>query len=252
MRENLIGMKFGSLTVSSFSHASSHREAYWKCTCDCGSTITARGSKLKSGRTASCGCYRSNGLDLKGKKFGNLTATECLSEKNSWDSVWLCSCDCGASKIAFSYDLRRGRAKSCGCLGFGYKTTPKKKENPRLYRIWQSMKSRCYSERNKCYKHYGGRGIYICDEWLNSFPTFCEWARSNGYSDNLSIDRIDVDGIYEPSNCRWATNLEQQRNKRKSKNRAPLTRVNELQRNPIISANSGGANSEMAKAYRHC
>lgn len=79
------------------------------------------------------------------------------------------------------------------------------------------MKSRCYYEKNKCYRSYGGRGISICDEWLKSFDAFAEWSLVNGYADNLTIDRIDVDGNYSPDNCRWITNAEQQKNKRKSR-----------------------------------
>jgi hypothetical protein len=91
-----------------------------------------------------------------------------------------------------------------------------KKQNSRLYTIWQAMKSRCYNEKNKCFYCYGGRGISICDEWKSSFVSFANWALANGYEDTLSIDRIDVDGNYSPTNCRWITMKDQQRNKRKT------------------------------------
>lgn len=84
----------------------------------------------------------------------------------------------------------------------------------RLYRVWRGMKTRCYNANSKKYHHYGGRGIIICDEWLTSFAKFREWALTNGYTDKLSIDRIDVNGNYEPSNCRWADDLTQRHNRR--------------------------------------
>lgn len=86
------------------------------------------------------------------------------------------------------------------------------KKNTRLYRLWKVMKSRCYNEHVDRYQNYGGRGIIVCDEWKNDFMSFYDWSIKNGYDDTLTIDRINVDGNYEPSNCRWATMKQQMRN----------------------------------------
>lgn len=87
----------------------------------------------------------------------------------------------------------------------------------RIYREWCHMKERCNSVKHKSYKHYGGKGIKVCEEWQKDFIPFYEWSMNNGYRDNLTLDRIDVDGNYEPNNCRWITNLEQQRNKKNNR-----------------------------------
>lgn len=88
--------------------------------------------------------------------------------------------------------------------------------NKRLYSIWHNMKSRCYYRKSEKYKDYGGRGIIVCDEWRNNFQAFYDWAMSHGYADDLTIDRKDVNGNYEPSNCRWVTQKEQHNNTRKN------------------------------------
>lgn len=86
----------------------------------------------------------------------------------------------------------------------------------RIYKIWCKMKERCYNSHHNSYIYYGGRGITVCAEWLNNFQAFYDWAMANGYADNLTLDRIDSNGNYEPSNCRWATTAEQSNNKRNS------------------------------------
>ena len=91
------------------------------------------------------------------------------------------------------------------------------KFNTRIYRIWGNMKGRCYCKSRREYKNYGNRGITVCDEWLHDFQAFYDWAMNNGYNENLTLDRKDVNGNYEPSNCRWITNEEQQSNKRYNK-----------------------------------
>ena len=123
-----------------------------------------------------------------------------------------CRCDCGNTTITTLNRLRQGRVKSCGCL-IGKSSKNNGQTNTRLYRIWTSIKQRCYYPKVISYKRYGGRGIIVCDEWLKNFDSFYIWAINNGYSDGLTIDRIDYNGIYEPSNCRWVDYITQGNNR---------------------------------------
>ena len=156
--------------------------------------------------------------DLTQQKFGKLTAISYYRKHNR--VYWRCECDCGNKIDVRSDGLTTGQTKSCGCLHREIVTkvnTTHGKCNTRLYDSWTDLKQRCYNKHNKRYKDYGGRGIEVCDEWRNNFQAFYDWAMSNGYNDSLTIDRIDVDGNYEPSNCRWATLKQQLRNTTRNK-----------------------------------
>lgn len=155
--------------------------------------------------------------DLTGKKYGKLTVISRAENKGT-QTRWLCECDCGKRKIVQAGSLVSGDTKSCGCLrgvimGERLRTHGTGKES-RLYRIWTGIKTRCYNPNHNTYKIYGKRGIKMCEEWKNSFVSFRDWSIKNGYSDSLSLDRIDVNGDYEPSNCRWATKKQQANNTR--------------------------------------
>jgi hypothetical protein len=157
-----------------------------------------------------------NFKDLSGQKFGRLTAVEHIGSDTQHQALWLCICDCGKEHITTGHSLLRGNCKSCGCLKNELSSERLKKHGgcgSRLYRIYDAMKQRCYNENHNHYKNYGGRGIVVCDEWKSSFDAFQQWAMQNGYADNLTIDRINVDGNYEPQNCRWITMFEQQQNR---------------------------------------
>ena len=154
--------------------------------------------------------------DLSGQKFGRLTALYKLNNYHKRATYWLCVCDCGNLREVQGGTLINGRSRSCGCLVKDTNSTHGK-TNTRLYHTWNNIKARCYNHKNKRYENYGARGIVMCDEWKKDFQVFYDWATNSGYKDNLQIDRIDVNGNYEPNNCRWVDVKTQQRNKSNNK-----------------------------------
>lgn len=146
-------------------------------------------------------------IDLTGQRFGKLVVLRKLTEKNGQNYLWLCQCDCGSLVKSKSGRLRDGDLKSCGCLREKHGD-----HKSRLYQTWADMKTRCFCKNNGRYQSYGGRGITVCPEWLK-YSAFKSWAMANEYADNLQIDRIDNNGNYEPSNCRWVTPAKNTRNR---------------------------------------
>ncbi len=165
-------------------------------------------------------------IDLCGKRFGKLVVIERVGTDRNQKPIWKCVCDCGTEKVIVGSSLRSGLTVSCGCYGKKQRMkslTVHNMTHTRLFNVWQNIKRRCYTETNPSYKYYGERGVTVCEEWSKNFETFRKWAYANGYDENApkgkcTIDRIDVNGNYEPSNCRWVSMGEQNKNKRRNKN----------------------------------
>lgn len=164
-------------------------------------------------------------IDYTGHRFGRLVVMEYVGKYKNGDRIVKCSCDCGNEISVRLPHIKSGAIVSCGCFhketvverNKKYTTATHGETNTRLHSIWTNMKQRCYNKNHKSYHNYGGRGIAVCDEWLDDFVAFRDWAMANGYRDDLTIDRIENDKGYSPDNCRWATMLEQAQNKRPRK-----------------------------------
>jgi len=139
--------------------------------------------------------------DLTGKRFGRLTVISRCGNTLQGRPMWTCNCDCGEIRNVKGNSLVGGSTKSCGCLNLEVKTTHGLSKDP-LYNIWFLMINRCRDSSNP---RYGGRGISVCNEWAEGPSAFINWALSNGYSEDLQLDRIDNDGDYCPENCRFVS-----------------------------------------------
>ena len=158
-------------------------------------------------------------IKMEGKKFNRLKVIKEV-DTGKEGVYWLCRCDCGNEKVIRGVNIRKGRSKSCGCLrveglnarSYRHGFSRRDATTERIYSIWSNMKDRCLNDSNKEFHRYGGRGIAVCDEWKGSYENFRAWALSNNYNDNLQIDRINNDGGYSPSNCRFVTAVDNVRN----------------------------------------
>lgn len=254
--EKYIGKKFGHLTILDYGEPAITKTGGYQSTfimqCDCENhtlvtrTVNSVKNSINKNRNMHCGCHgKTNFIDLTGKRFGAWLVLERAANKvydnNRSYTRWKCLCDpefggCGAIKEISASSLRCGDSQSCGCIDSTYAQTQRNHvhthnmSHSRLYRIYYGMISRCYRTATKEYPNYGGRGIYICDEWYKpgekgnpGFLAFYKWAMENGHHDPLpdeprnkwlSIDRKDNDGPYAPWNCQWVDQFVQANNQR--------------------------------------
>ena len=225
---SFIGKKFNNLTVIDKAPArispSGRVVQQLVCRCDCGKEREVSISSLRSNYVKTCGKCDLTGsrlIDLTGQQFGKLIVVKrvenYVSPKGLKFSQWLCKCNCGNECIVRSIHLRTGYVQSCGCL----KLKQNGNTTKRLWKIWKAMIYRCENKNDKNYLNYGERGIKVCDEW-HLYDNFESWALNAGYDSNASfgkctLNRIDVNGNYEPSNCRWVDQQTQTNNTRKNR-----------------------------------
>lgn len=196
--------------------------------------------------------------DISGIKHNRLTAIRFVKRENN-NTYWLFKCDCGNERVLIPNSVFSGNTKSCGCLNQELRRKRQLKHDMcgkhRLYSIWSGMKQRCFYKKSHKYESYGGRGITICQEWREDFINFYNWANSHGYKDDLTLDRIDNDGNYEPQNCRWATIEQQSENKRPRKSKyfnferrnfSQFAKENGIKRSTLINRLNRGMSIEEA------
>lgn len=224
---NLLGKKFNRLTP-----VKKLEGRYYLCRCDCGNYKKVRADHITRGETQSCGCLSSenttrrnlqNAQQIIGRKFGMLTPIKKSGVTENRETIYQCVCDCGDVVYVKGGNLVSGNSTSCGCNKsklISEKNSTHGKSKGRLYQIWSAMKRRCTNPNSKDYKNYGARGIRVCQEWSDDYNRFENWSMTNGYDNNAkygecTIDRINVNGNYEPNNCRWVDMKTQANNKQR-------------------------------------
>lgn len=227
---DIVGKVVNKLTVIKYD-CIKNRNHYYICKCECGNIVSVRRSDLVNNKVLSCGCEvgkhnpetRIDVDDIIGKKFDRLTVLQYdYHDKKGKDHYYICKCSCGKIISVSRKGLLTRNNKSCGCQKIDA-ATKHGLAKTKFYKCHTAMKDRCYNPNNKAYSSYGDRGIKVCDRWLGEdgfvhfkedmYDSYLEHCKIYG-EDNTSIDRINVDGDYEPSNCRWATKKEQSNNRR--------------------------------------
>ncbi len=225
------GERYGRLIVVAEAPKRRPRESRrWVCICDCGGETTTQGGALRRGETQSCGCLmRQRVREAKppliapGERYGRLIVLAETDQRAHKGRIYMCRCACGTELVVSNNSLRTGHTQSCGCLerdnsaakarllGLRHGLAPRLARHP-LYGTWANMIQRCRNPNAVGWEYYGGRGIQVCERW-HDFANFLA-DMGEKPSSAYSLDRINVNGHYEPGNCRWATRSEQARNKR--------------------------------------
>jgi hypothetical protein len=217
--KDITGQKFHRLMVLNREKNASNNTAKWLCICECGKQVIVRGSSLRNGNTKSCGCAKGGCqiVDMAGKKFGQWTVisiSDFRLKSNRSIAYWICKCDCGNERHVSGSSLRQGISRDCGCSRIeNFHRITHGRSKTVEYNAWSSMIGRCYNPKCKRYEDWGGRGITVCDSWLNSFENFYA-DMGDKPTPTHSLDRINNDLGYSKDNCRWATRKEQRKNQR--------------------------------------
>lgn len=179
-KKDISNQKFNRLTAISFSNLDSRGMTHWLFRCDCGKEVVRQKARVLSGKTSSCGCARIK-KDIITMKFNKLTAIKPVEAVKRYEYKWLFKCDCGNEKIILKSSVLSNRVVSCGCYGRERRAATAKisrtthgKTGSKVYYTWVSMKERCLNPNQDMFPKYGGRGIKVCDRWLNSFENFLE------------------------------------------------------------------------------